>query len=63
MKSISYISMIAMISIIYAMLHILVTDFFEIMYPTRDRTLLFSNMAGIPYFYGIASFMFEGNAV
>ena len=55
--------MIAMISIIYAMLHIFITDFLEIMSPTRDRTLLLSNIAGIPYFYGIASFMFEGNAV
>jgi hypothetical protein len=45
------------------MLHILETDFFEIMYPTRERTLLLTNIAGIPYFYGIASFMFEGTAV
>ena len=63
MQSISYISMIAMISIIYALLHVIVTDIYEIFEPTKERTLLISNIAGLPYFYGIASFMFEGNAV
>jgi hypothetical protein len=55
--------MIAMISIIYALLHVIVTDIYEIFEPTKERTLVFSNIAGLPYFYGIASFMFEGNAV
>jgi solute carrier family 36 (proton-coupled amino acid transporter) len=55
--------MIAMLSIIYAMIHILVTDIGEIITPTKEKTLMFSNLAGLPYFYGIASFMFEGNAV
>ena len=64
MKSISYISMIAMVSIVYAMIHIIITDLLEIWSPTQaDRTLYLFNLAGLPYFYGIASFMFEGNAV
>ncbi len=63
MKSISYISMIAMVSIIYAVIHIIVTDIGEILNPTLDKKLYLVNLAGIPYFYGIASFMFEGNAV
>ncbi len=63
MQSISYISIIAMISIIYALLHVIVTDIFEIFEPSKDRTLVISNISGFPYFYGIASFMFEGNAV
>lgn len=63
MKSISYISMIAMVSIVYAVIHIIVTDIGEILNPTVDKTLYLINLAGLPYFYGIASFMFEGNAV
>jgi hypothetical protein len=64
MKSISYISMIAMVSIVYAMFHIIVTDVIEIWSPTRsDKVMYMINLAGLPYFYGIASFMFEGNAV
>jgi hypothetical protein len=64
MKSISYISMIAMVSIVYAMVHIIITDAIEIWSPTcLDKTLYLFNFRGLPYFYGIASFMFEGNAV
>jgi hypothetical protein len=55
--------MIAMVSIIYAVIHIIVTDIGEILNPTLDKKLYLVNLAGIPYFYGIASFMFEGNAV
>lgn len=63
MRSISYISMIAVISIIYALSHVILTDIAEIWNPTREITLNYFNLAGVPYFYGIVSFMFEGNAV
>jgi hypothetical protein len=64
MRSISYISMIALISIVYAFLHIFTTDIIQITNEgTPDITLKLIDLAGIPYFYGIASFMFEGNAV
>jgi hypothetical protein len=63
MKSISYISTIAMVSIVYAMLHIIITDSIEIYSPTIKKELFMFNLGGLPYFYGIASFMFEGNAV
>jgi hypothetical protein len=39
------------------------TDIVEINYPTFDKTLIWVNWSGIPYFFGIASFMFEGNAL
>ena len=63
MKYISYISLIAMASIAYALLYIIMTDIEERASPTLDKTLSMFNFSGIPYFYGIASFMFEGNAV
>ena len=56
--------MIAMVSIVYAMVHIIITDVIEIWSPSPlDKTLYLFNFSGLPYFYGIASFMFEGNAV
>jgi hypothetical protein len=56
--------MIAMVSIVYSMVHIIITDVIEIWSPSPlDKTLHLFNFSGLPYFYGIASFMFEGNAV
>ena len=52
-----------MVSIVYAMLHIIITDSIEIYSPTIKKELFMFNLGGLPYFYGIASFMFEGNAV
>ncbi len=63
MKQISYISGIAMFSILIALLYVLLTDIHEIRYPTFDKTYIFADFSGIPYFFGIALFMFEGNAL
>lgn len=63
MKSISYISLIAIISIVTALLYIILNDIDEIVHHNQDLTLKLYDFSGIPYFYGIASFMFEGNAV
>lgn len=52
-----------MASIIYALLHVIVTDISLILDKPLDLTITLYNLSGIPYFYGIASFMFEGNAV
>jgi len=63
MKNISYISLTAMISIGIALCYIVSTDIQEINNPTFDKNLIWMNIEGIPYFFGIAMFMFEGNAV
>ena len=55
--------MLAMASIAISFLYIFSTDLCEIANPTFDSTLSVANFAGIPYFFGIASFMFEGNAL
>lgn len=63
MKHVSYISITAMFSIGLALTYIIVSDIEEINYPTHDKTLNLVNFEGIPYFFGIAMFMFEGNAI
>jgi amino acid permease len=63
MESVSKISLVAMISIVTAILYIIMSDIDEILNPSLDKTLTFWDFSGFPYFYGIASFMFEGNAV
>jgi len=63
MKNISYISLTAMFSIGLALIYIVCTDIQEINNPTFDKNLIWMNIEGIPYFFGIAMFMFEGNAV
>eukprot|EP00347_Sterkiella_histriomuscorum_P009779 403339927 len=63
MKQVSYISITAIISISIALCYIILTDISEINYPSFDKTLNYVNLSGIPYFFGIAMFMFEGNVV
>lgn len=63
MKQISYISIVAVGSICVALIYILYTDLLEISNPLFDKTYIFIDMSGIPYFFGIASFMYEGNAL
>jgi hypothetical protein len=52
-----------MASIIAALIYILVTDVQEITQPSYDKTYTWIRLSGFPYFFGIASFMFEGNAL
>ena len=63
MKSISYISMVAMVSIFVALGYILVDDMVEMAHPRFDKNLQWIDFSGLPYFFGTAMFMFEGNAV
>ncbi|TNV78508.1 hypothetical protein FGO68_gene14267 [Halteria grandinella] len=63
MKAVSYISLVAIISIVTAIAYILFSDIDEIVNPTLNLSHKLCDLSGIPYFYGIASFMFEGNAV
>lgn len=62
MKELSYLSITALSSIVCALFYIMGTDLAIIMNPTTDLSLSYSNVAGLPYFFGIALFMFEGNA-
>ena len=63
MKQVAYISVIAMASITFSFLYIIWTDIVVLENSSFDSTLTMANFAGIPYFFGIASFMFEGNAL
>lgn len=63
MRHISYISLTAIVSIGIALIYILISDVDEINNPDYDKTLKWMDLSQIPYFFGIAMFMFEGNAV
>ena len=63
MHKLSYISAIATASIICSLFYIIATDVSEIQYNHVDKSLNLIDIFGIPYFFGIALFMFEGNAV
>ena len=63
MKQLSFLSLTALASIVCALAYIMATDVAEIVEPTMVTELSFSNVLGIPYFFGIALFMFEGNAL
>lgn len=52
-----------MISIVVALLYVLLVDFHEINYPTFEKEHKWVDFSGLPYFFGTALFMFEGNAV
>ena len=59
----SYISVTAICSISIALTYVMLTDLQEINYPTFDKSLSYMSISGLPYFFGIAMFMFEGNVV
>lgn len=55
--------MIAIFSILLSLIYLFITNLYEIQYPSYDKTLSWVNLAGLPYFFGTAMFMFEGNTV
>lgn len=64
MKSISYISVFSMLSIIVALLYVIGNDIYEIRHPSiDDKERKFFDLSGVPLFFGTALFMFEGNGV
>jgi proton-coupled amino acid transporter len=65
MKQLSFISMFALASIISSLIYVLITDLFLI-YGEHEKGLWthkICDLSGLPYFFGIALFMFEGNAI
>jgi amino acid permease len=64
MKQLSYLSIIALSSIISALAYILITDLTLILPPaTYDLSHELFRVTGVPFFFGTALFMFEGNAI
>jgi len=55
--------MIALMSITCALFYIIYTDFGQMINPSIDKSLEWFNFRGVPYFFGTALFMFEGNAI
>lgn len=49
-------------SILLSLLYIFCTNFTEVLNPSFDKDLVWIDWSGIPYFFGISLFMFEGNA-
>lgn len=63
MKNVSYISITAIVSIGLAIAYIIGTSIEQINEPKYGRELKLCDFSRIPYFFGIAMFMFEGNAI
>lgn len=64
MKQISYISLVAVVSIFMALVYIIYDDIIYIRYESMgNQHLKWFDVRGIPYFFGTAMFMLEGNAV
>lgn len=63
MRSISFISLAAMISIFLALIYIVINDAMTFSQVENKEPLQLVNWTGVPYYFGTAMFMFEGNAV
>lgn len=63
MKQLSRLSLIALTSIILVLGYVLITDLQVISDPQTDLSLSLLSISGVPYFFGTALFMFEGNAI
>lgn len=65
MRHISYISIVATICIAGPLAYIVVDDILVILSPNYviDKTIKWWDPTTLPYFFGICSFMFEGNAL
>lgn len=59
-KYLSYVSMIANVAIVSALICIFVYDFEEMNDPEGDHEVRLINIPGFPYYFGVAVFIFEG---
>jgi amino acid permease len=59
MQQLSYLSVFSLASILTALIYLFYTD---VSVETNSVTTL-SDLSGVPYFFGLALFMFEGNAL
>jgi hypothetical protein len=55
--------MISLASIMAALIYVLATDLQIIQWPLQNQENFYCNLEGLPFFFGIALFMFEGNAL
>lgn len=63
MKSISFISLVAMLSIFIALIYLIINDSMKVAQQETIREHKLVDFGGIPYYFGTAMFMFEGNAI
>ena len=63
MKHISYLQIVALTSLVIAVGSVWATTITNITKPTFDRTFKSFDITGVPYFFGIVCFAFEGNTV
>ena len=63
MKHISYLQIVALTSLIVAIGSVWATTVDHIMDPPYDRNFSAFNLSGVPFFFGICCFAFEGNTV
>ena len=63
MKSISYLQFIAFASLLIAITMVWITALDMISTPIFERSYNQFDLMGVPYFFGICTFAFEGNTV
>jgi hypothetical protein len=64
MKELSIISIVSLVSIVTSLFYILVTDIQIIQWSSISSIEnYFIDLSGLPSFFGVALFMFEGNAL
>lgn len=63
MKSIQYLQGVALTSILLAIFSVMITSIDFIQYPPFEKTLTRFDFKGVPYFFGICTFAFEGTNV
>lgn len=63
MKHISYLQLVALISLVTAVGTVWTSTINQISEPSFERTFKSFDVKGVPYFFGICIFAFEGNTV
>ena len=63
MKSLAYLSIIALFSLTVSFIYIFKADAVEMYEPKVDKAITMFNPSGIVYFFGTSIFVFEGNSI